>query len=291
MSKKIIALLLAAVLVLCTCSCGKSPANNSGNNSNNTAPVEPELTEEQKQFAAFVDKQYKYSIEQDYSTAHIYYSDWEKAGLKRENIDISFGLAPDEASMKEDRDYYASLKAEFDKFDRSKLTRLQQDEYDGLEWEIGIVLALSNSKFDYYSQLFTPPNSLESNIVALFTSWNLRNEQDVKDVITLIDSIPAYVDSSIAYAKKQQEKDLLMTNFDDVIEGCQDIIDSGLNSFAIKCIMDQVDEAEYLSADKKSSYKAEIKDAFSAAAAPAIRSRSTSRDRSVPKSFPSSSAR
>ncbi len=250
MKKRITALFLAAILLICAAGCGKAPANN------NAAPAEP--TDEQKQFAQFVDEQYRYSIEQDYSTAHIYYLDWEKAGLKRENIEISFGLAPDEASMKEDREYYKSLSEKLARFDRSKLTRLQQDEYDALEWEIGTVLALSDPKFDYYSQLFTPPNSLESNIVALFTSWDLRNEQDVKDVITLIDSIPAYVDSSIEYAKKQQEKNLLMTNFDDVAEGCQDIIDSGLNSYAIKCIMDQVDEADYLTADKKASYKADI---------------------------------
>ena len=279
MTKKILAVLLALVMVFSAAACTSTPSGNNsgnttpGNNSNNSNNVQPpeDNSAEQKRFAEFVDKQYIYSIESDYSTAHIYYSDWEAAGLNRDNIEISFGEAPTEAGMQEDRDYYNGLQKELATFDRSKLTPLQQDEYDALEWEIGSVLAMADEKFDYYSQIFTPPNSLESNIVALFTSWELRNEQDVKDVITLIGSIPSYVDGCLEYAKKQQEKNLLMTNFDDVIDSCKDILDFGLDSYAIKCIMDQVDKQESISKEQKDKYKAEIKDAFKKYFLPSIK--------------------
>ena len=262
MQKRIIAILLALVMVLGLAACGKS---------NNTEPantVDPAA--EQKRFADFVTKQYIYSIESDYSTAHIYYSDWAAAGLNRDNIEISFGEIPSESSMKEDREYYQGLQKELDTFDRTLLTPLQQDEYDALVWEIGSVLAMCDEKFDYYGQFFTPPNSLESNIAALFTSWELRNAQDARDVVTLINSLPAYIDGCLAYAKKQQEKNLLMTNFEEVQQGCQDIIDSGLDSYAIKCVLDQLEKLTDLSQDEKAALKEQILAAFRDSYLPSI---------------------
>lgn len=278
MNKKLLALLLAVVMLFtaAACSTGKNNTNNavpSGNTNNaapsgstnnaapsgNTAAGDPEA---QKRFAAYVDKQYIHSIEDNYITAHIYYKDPEAAGLSWDNIEISFGTAPDDESMEEDRTYYNDLLKELRTFDRSKLTAVQQDEYDCLEWEIGSVLAMSDKKFDYYAQLFTPPNSLEAGLESIFTSWDIRNEKDIRDMITLIGTIPEYVDTSIAYAKKQQEMGLLMTDFDQVVESCSDIIANGLDSYAISCITRQVDETEGITGAQKEEYKNSLIAAF-----------------------------
>ncbi len=293
MTKKLLALLLALVMLFAAASCtpGRNNTNNaapsgntnnavpSGNtnnaapsgNTNNTAPPEPDPNaEEQERFAAFVFKQYKYSIEKNYTIAHIYYTDPAASGLDPDNIEVSFGKAPDDESMEKDRTYYRGLMEEFRAFDRSKLTPLQQDEYDSLEWEISTVLLMSDEKYDYYSQLFTPPNSLEANIEAILTSWDIRNEQDIKDMITLIGTIPEYVETSIAYARKQQEKQLLMTDFDQVIESCSDILANGMDSYSVYCIVSQVDEVEGLSDTKREEYKASLKEAFAASYFPSI---------------------
>ena len=240
---------------------GNEAGNNTASNeSGNTAdPGDPKMQEE---FAAFVEKQYVYSIEESYTTAHVYYLDPTSAGLNDDNIEKSFGLASTDEDYEEIRTYYTDLKNELLTFDREKLTRRQQDEYDTLVWEIDSVLAMSDKKFDYYEQYFAPPNSLEANIVSLLSTWELRNEKDVKDFITMMDTLPAYVDSAIEYAKKQQEMKLFMTDFDAVVTGCDDVLKAGMNSFVINRLLGQVDELEDLDDTQKASYKAEMKAMF-----------------------------
>ena len=271
MTKKLLALLVVMAMLFTATAC-TSGSNNTGNRNNASPSPSPDpLTNlEQQRFAEFVDKQYKHSIEENYTTAHIFYKDFAAAGLDVSKIEVSFGTAPDDESMEEDRTYYNGLMEELKTFDRSKLTPLQQDEYDCLQWEIGIVLQMSDQKFDYYAQLFTPPNSLEANLESIFTSWRIRNEQDIIDMITLIESIPEYVDTSIAYAKKQQEMHLLMTDFDQVIESCNDIISNGLDSYAISCITDQVDEIEGIADVKREAYRSRLKAVFESSYLPSI---------------------
>ena len=188
--------------------------------------------------------------------------DPEAAGLDWDNIDISFGLASDDQSYEEDRTYYKSLLTALEGFDRSTLTRAQQDEYDSLEWEIKSVINIADEKFDYYEQLFAPPNSLDANLVSWFSTWELRSEKDAEDVVTLINSIAAYVDSAIEYAKKQQEKKLFMTDYDAVIEGCDEVIELGMTSSVLSGLLEHVDNLDNVDAAKKETLKKNISEAF-----------------------------
>ena len=282
MKKRIVSLLLVICLIVSLCSCGipgsnntantdntSNTSNNSENNADNTDNTN-NVDNTQADFDAFVDEQYRKSIEESYTIMHQYYLDPKAAGFNMNNVEVSLGLVPDDAEMEEDRAYYASLRTRLGGFDREKLTRQQQDIYDSLEWEINSAIALSDSRFDYYEQIFSPPRSLDTNIVSLFTSWELRNEQDMADLVKVLDSIPAYVDSAIAYARKQQEKKLLMTDFDQVISDCEDVVIDGMKSFVLEHLLKQADEIEGVEAAKKEEYKTEISNAFERSYLPAF---------------------
>ena len=259
MTKKLLAVLLALAMLFTACACaGKT---NNTNNANNAAPQD-DTEAYRKEFAAFVEEQYIHSIEDSYSTLHIYYLDPEAAGMDLSKVDISMGLAPDDAKMQEDRDYYDGLKKKLESFDREKLSRDQQDEYDCLKWEIDSVIALTDKKFDYYDQIFAPPNSLDANLVSIMSTWEMRNEREVGEFITYVKSIPAYVDSALEYAKKQQEKQLLMTDFDQIKAGCEDVIEIGMDSFIVDRLLGQIDALEGIAADKKETYKKDLRDAI-----------------------------
>ena len=253
MKKKVLAIVLILAMVFSLAACGKKGSKDGG---------EPELTDIQKEFAAFVDEQYKTSIEDSYLTMHIYYIDPEGAGIDRDNVEISFGTASDPKSMAEDRTYYGSLLTALHGFNREELTRSQQDEYDSLDWEIPSVLTLCDEKFDYYEQLFAVPNSVDANIVSYLSIWQIRNLRDAQDTAKLIDSLPAYVDSCIAYAKEQQKRELFMTDFDQVIEGCDDVIKTGTDSFVLSRLLEEVDNLKDASDKEKEECKAEITAAF-----------------------------
>ena len=283
MKKRILAILLILVMVLSLTACNKQKdpteeENGSGTGTNQTTN-QGEIVQgtginmdtksddsyqntPNEEFAAFVKKQYIDSIEKSYLTTHIYYTDPEAAGLNMDNIDISFGLAPTDESYAEDRAYYQEILKTFEGFDRSTLSRAQQDEYDCLEWEIKSVMAMTDEKFDYYQQLFAPPNSLDQEIVSWLSTWELRSEREAEELVTLINSIPSYVDSAIAYAKKQQEKELFMSDFDTVIEGCDDVIELGMNSSVLSGLIKKMEEIEGLDDSKKETLKAAINEAF-----------------------------
>ena len=288
MTKKLLSLLLALCLILSLAACtGAGGGNNTANIEPNTAGNEAENTvntvntvntentvdnseQIRADFDAFVKEQYVKSIEESYTSAHVYYLDPEAAGFDDSKIEKTFGLASTDEDYEEIRSYYKDLKTRLEGFDREVLTRRQQDEYDTLEWEINSVLAMQDEKFDYYEQLFAPPNSLEANIVSLLSTWEIRNEKDINDFVTLIGTLPAYVDSALEYAKKQQEKELFMTDFDSVINGCNDVINAGMDSFIINRLLGQVDDIEGLSDEKKTEYKDSLKAAFEASYLPSF---------------------
>ncbi|MBR5970236.1 MAG: DUF885 family protein [Lachnospiraceae bacterium] len=249
MRKMFLPVLLTVSLVLSACN-GKD------------ASAPDKASAAQQQFAAFVEEQYRYSIEDSYLAMHMYYQDPEAAGFDIDAVDICLGEVPNEENMQENRTYYASLLDALKGFDRSLLTRAQQDEYDALEWEVKSVILLNEERFDYYEQFFAPPNSLDMQIVSLLSVWDIRNERELRELVPLIDSIPGYVDDAIAYAKIQQEKQLLMTDFDKVISSCEDVLELGTDSFVLERLLDKVDEFDSIGASEREELKKEIRAAF-----------------------------
>jgi len=224
---------------------------------------------EQEKFAAFMDKSFKESVESSYLATHIYYINPEDAGIDMSNVEVGFGLAPTEADYNDSREAYEELGNEFAAFNRGLLTPEQQIEYDAMQWEITIVKRLSDEKFDFYEQFFAPPNSLDANLVSYLSTWDIRHETDAKNMVTLINSIPAYVDSAIEYAKEQQERELLMTDFDVVIEGCKDVLDNGMESSVLLKLLEKVDKLE-IEQSLKDEYKNGITTAFKDAYLPSF---------------------
>lgn len=220
-----------------------------------------EISREQAAFSEFMDRQFKEAIESSYLACHIYYIDPEAAGIDISDMDPSFGIANDESDFYEMRAYYDDLKTEFSQFNRALLTPEQQVEYDAFQWEITLSIIMNDEKFDFYEQMFAPPNSLDANLVSYLSTWDIRHERDARDTVALINSIPDYVDSAIQYARTQQEKELLMTDFDVVIEACRDVLDIGIDSSVLKHLTDEIDELD-LDAALKEEYKNQISEAF-----------------------------
>ena len=282
MKKRILAItiILAMIFSLTACNKKKTEEKSEAESGNEASASQEEEIEEEdpskedpeeiSRFAEFVDYQYKKSIESSFLTMHIYYKDPEAAGFNMDNVVIEFGEAPTPENNAEDLTYYKELKSTLESFDRSKLKKEQKDEYDCLEWEINTVIEMLDPKYDYYGQSFAPPNSLDQNIISFLSSYDLRNEREVKDMVTLLNSIPKYVQSNIDYAKVQQEKELFMTDFDAVIEGCDDALSIGMDSSVLKKLLGKVDELDEISAENKETYKSQITEAFEKSYLPAF---------------------
>ncbi|MCB6603017.1 DUF885 domain-containing protein, partial [Erysipelatoclostridium ramosum] len=82
---------------------------------------------------------------------------------------------------------------------------------------------------------------MHTQLPTLFSDWTLRNEQDVKDVITLMKSVRPYMDSLLEYTKKQEEKGTLMLDIKSVKEYCEKVVKEDVNSSVLTGLNESID--------------------------------------------------
>ena len=250
--KKISSLVLAALIVFSTAGCSTNHE------------------EEQKEFDAFIEKEFVEAMESDYTTMHVYLEQPEKYGVDKTKVEVNLGTRVDEESQKEALENAKKSWDAFEKFKRSHLTDEQQKIYDTYAYQEEIDKALNDEKFDYYQQLFGSMTGIHYQLPTLFSDWTLRDEQDVKDLILLVKDVKPYMDSIIQYTRTQVEKGLLMTDTEDVKEYCDNIIKAGENSSILTSMNTSIDALK-LDDQKTSQYKKELKDAFTSSFLPAYK--------------------
>ena len=185
--KKISSLVLAALIVFSTAGCSTNHE------------------EEQKEFDAFIEKEFVEAMESDYTTMHVYLEQPEKYGVDKTKVEVNLGTRVDEESQKEALENAKKSWDAFEKFKRSHLTDEQQKIYDTYAYQEEIDKALNDEKFDYYQQLFGSMTGIHYQLPTLFSDWTLRDEQDVKDLILLVKDVKLYMDSIIQYSSTNVE--------------------------------------------------------------------------------------
>lgn len=213
-------------------------------------------------FGEFIEAQFVNTMESDYTTMHTYLRDPGAYGVDPGNVTVELGSRYDEETMDANREALKDLYEQFALFDRSQLSTRQQEIYDAFAHQLSLEMQLSQKKYDYYSQLFSPVSGLDTILVSLLSSWDLYNEKDVRDLITVVNDIRPYVASALDYTRKQQTLELLITDFDKIIKNCEDVLATGTDSFILDMLDGQID-ALGLDPAAAEGYKEELRDAFS----------------------------
>ena len=192
--------------------------------------------DERASFDRFIERQFIETMESDYTTAHVFLEHPENFDVDISKLTVNLGVRLDEESMRNQEKKDADSWAEFKKFERSKLTKEQQDTYDIYEFQNNLAREMSDNKFDYYQQLFESISGIHYQIPTMLADWSLRNEQDVKGIISLVNDVLPYLQGAIDYTKEQAKRDLLMIDVDAVREYCDNVIKSGENSLILSDI-------------------------------------------------------
>ncbi|MFR7591084.1 MAG: DUF885 domain-containing protein [Longibaculum sp.] len=222
---------------------------------------QPDNKEVQKKFDEFIQKQFVETMESDYTTAHIYLVKPEDFGIDSKKIKVNLGERITEENIQKSKKEQAAVLKELKSFDRDQLTDEQKDTYDIFMFDAQINEKMNDDKFDYYQQLFESMTGLHYQLPTMLTDWQLRNEQDVKDLITLVNDIKPYIDSALDYTKKQQEKGFLMCDLDSVIEYCDGIIKNGKESAILESMKKSIDNLS-LDQSQSNEYKKQLEKAF-----------------------------
>lgn len=242
--KKITLLMLSAVMAFSFTGCSKKDSG-----------------EEQKKFDEFMKLEFVESMEQSYPNTHIILENPEDYGVDTSKTKIQIDKELNEATMKENKELNEKSAKAFKEFDRDTLSDEQKETYDIYSYMLDYTTEMNDSKFDYMSMPLESMTGMHTQLPTLFSDWTLRNEQDVKDVITLMKSVRPYMDSILEYTKKQEEKGTLMLDIKSVKEYCEKVVKEDVNSSVLTGLNESIDNLK-LGDDKTKQYKAELKKAF-----------------------------
>lgn len=242
--KKITLLMLSAVMAFSFTGCSKKDSG-----------------EEQKKFDEFMKQEFVESMEQSYPNTHIILENPKDYGVDTSKTKVQIDKELNETTMKENKELNEKSAKAFKEFDRDTLSDEQKETYDIYSYMLDYTTEMNDSKFDYMSMPLESMTGMHTQLPTLFSDWTLRNEQDVKDVITLMESVRPYMDSILAYTKKQEEKGTLMLDIKSVKEYCEKVVKEDVNSSVLTGLNESIDNLK-LGDDKTKQYKAELKKAF-----------------------------
>lgn len=242
--KKITLLMLSAVMAFSFTGCSKKDSG-----------------EEQKKFDEFMKQEFVESMEQSYPNTHIILENPKNYGVDTSKTKVQIDKELNETTMKENKELNEKSAKAFKEFDRDTLSDEQKETYDIYSYMLDYTTEMNDSKFDYMSMPLESMTGMHTQLPTLFSDWTLRNEQDVKDVITLMKSVRPYMDSILAYTKRQEEKGTLMLDIKSVKEYCEKVVKEDVNSSVITGLNESIDNLK-LGDDKTKQYKAELKKAF-----------------------------
>ena len=222
-------------------------------------PSDNTMTEVQKQFDEMQRKWFVEDMESDYSNLHFSLVDPSKYGIK--DVEVTLGEISYDLT-EEDRESIADMKeriAALKKYNLSDLTEDQQIMLKCMEYYFDLQLDMMETETDY-TFLFTPNTGINNNLITLFTEFDFRNEQDVKDFITLLNDTGRYIDQAIEYTRRQSQESIIQPDsvIDAVLEQCERFAGNKDNNEIVKIFTNAMNEMNLAGAN---DYIAQVKKA------------------------------
>lgn len=249
--KKLTILSLSALLAFSISGCSKKDAK-----------------EEQEQFAAFIQEEFVESMESNYLNTHVFLENPEDFGVDTSKITVEIDALPTEENKAEQLASMEASEKKFQSFDRDLLTDEQKDTYDIYSFMLETSKQLSDDKFQYMDRYFDSISGIHTQIPTLFADLTLRNEQDVKDLITLVANVKPYMNALLEYTKTQQEQGTLMLDIDSVITYCEKVVKEEENSSVLTSMNEHIENLA-LGSEKTSFYQQQLKEVFQSSFLPA----------------------
>ena len=239
-----LALLLTAALVLPLAACG---------------PGDPATV--QSRFDAFPEELFLGTMSSDFTSSLYFLEDPAAFGIDRSQMEVSVGTPDTDENFTAAAQKNRALLDTLHRFDRSVLTPEQQDTYDLLEWSCNISAASYEDRFRCYGSYFSNLSGVHTGLLTTLSELQVSSESDLARLPELLESIPPYFDSLIAYTRRQQEEEVLTIDFDSVIEVCDGVVAAGEESAVLQNLLAQA-EGLGLSEEEAAAYQAKIRQAF-----------------------------
>lgn len=237
-STRLLALLLAAVLSVCTLSCG-------------TGQAPQAAKDEHERFTEFSEELFRSELLGNTINLHYTLAYPEERGIDKYDIVLPTVSADSEKENYADtRDVLAQLKD----IDYKLLPEDDRLTYDVLEEYLET--ALEGEDFYYFYEPFSPIMGFQSNFSITLAEYTFRRERDVQDYLAILELMPAYVDSLITLEKTRSKMGYAMpdSTIDDVFESIQEFLNAGENNIFLTSFEERLEKLEELSDSEKTEY-------------------------------------
>ena len=188
----------------------------------------------------FLEEEFVAAMEGDYITAHVYLENPEDFGVDLSQTPVTLG-----ARFTDDgQEAYEALEERYETFQtirRDTLSPQEQDDYDVYQFTTQLALALGDEKFDHYAPLFQSMSGLQYQLPVFFADYEVRSQEDLENLITLVADTKPYVDSALDYTWEQADLGLLMVDTQSVKEYCDGILQKGEESAILSAMVEKVD--------------------------------------------------
>ena len=144
-----------------------------------------------------------------------------------------------------------------DTFDYNALSVNQQLTYDILTDYF--TLQLDMADLYLYDEPLRSSTGIQAQLPILYEEYTFRNEQDVKDYLSLIALTDEYMEQVIDFEQKKADAGLFMSDFscENIIAQCDAFVSDGDNHYLIETFNNKIDELGGLTQTEAEHYKLE----------------------------------
>ena len=175
-------------------------------------------------FSRAADSFFRQSLSGDALSLHFTLAYPEKAGI---HLDApSLPVYSRQSSARSD---LAAQKL-YDKLSRLDPDRLSPDRRYTLKLLLySLEQEIQGQNFPYYGEPLSPSSGLHTELPLLLAEYTFRNEEDVKNYLAILGTVPEWADGLASYEREKAAAGLFMTDQDaaNVIDQCVEILDEG----------------------------------------------------------------
>jgi uncharacterized protein (DUF885 family) len=200
-------------------------------------------------FDTYLTNEFVAMNEEDYTTMHYNVVNYSKYNIQKPDVNIGTIKTKDEVISENQK----SLDA-LHEFDYNSLSDTQKEDYTEYEYELET--AIAQAQYMDLEMLFEPNTDVTSNLITNMTEFVLRSKEDTDDYLTVLKTIPAYLDDAISITKDQSSKGIFLTNdqLNETEEWIDGFTEKTSDNALIAVFNDRVKAADFISDADKTTY-------------------------------------
>lgn len=217
-------------------------------------PVSAQENTENEEFNAFLEEEFRESMESDYTSMHQLLADYHSLGF--EPVAIDFGQATLE-SYQEAIEMNNEALEKLHSFDYDSLSEEQQYTYRCYEDAIYYSNELNKyPMFDWYLSLST---GIVEDLITIMNEFVFYKATDFDDYIVLLKSMPEFLNQAIDLTKTQASEGYFMdeVTLDETLDWIDTFTARTEDNVLITIFEKAVDDFEGLTPEQRTQYKAE----------------------------------